>query len=117
MLGGMMNKILSHGEVFSIATLIYARLRRVSGRVIDAIYLAENIEYAQHIVELAQETQDPELLRLISRLKTVLNLSSLDEFALENPIEEENAELLVVEPTEDDIYRAQVSHHYIGALR
>jgi len=116
MLGGMMNKILSHREVFSIATLIYARLRRVSGRVIDAIYLAENIEYAQHIVELAQETQDPELLRLISRLKTVLNLSSLDEPALENPIEE-NAELLVVEPTEDDIYRAQVSHHYIGALR
>ncbi|MGE8558527.1 MULTISPECIES: hypothetical protein [unclassified Acinetobacter] len=112
----MMNKILSHGEVFSIATLIYARLRRVSGRVIDAIYLAKNIEYAQHIVELAQETQDPELLRLISRLKTVLNLSSLDEPALENPIEE-NAELLVVEPTEDDIYRAQVSHHYIGALR
>ncbi len=111
-----MNKILSHREVFSIATLIYARLRRVSGRVIDAIYLAENIEYAQHIVELAQETQDPELLRLISRLKTVLNLSSLDEPALENPIEE-NAELLVVEPTEDDIYRAQVSHHYIGALR
>ncbi|RZJ22482.1 MAG: hypothetical protein EON51_07145 [Acinetobacter sp.] len=111
-----MNKILSHGEVFSIATLIYARLRRVSGRVIDAIYLAKNIEYAQHIVELAQETQDPELLRLISRLKTVLNLSSLDEPALENPIEE-NAELLVVEPTEDDIYRAQVSHHYIGALR
>lgn len=111
-----MNKILSHGEVFSIATLIYARLRRVSGRVIDAIYLAKNIEYAQHIVELAQETQDPELLRLISRLKTVLNLSSLDEPALENPIEE-NAELLVIEPTEDDIYRAQVSHHYIGALR
>lgn len=113
-----MNKILGHGEVFSIATLIYARLRRVSGRVVDAIYLAEDIDYAQHVVELAQQTQDPELLRLIERLKTVLNLPSLlDEPDVESPMEEKNVDLIMVEPTEDDIYRAQVSHHYIGALR
>ncbi len=113
-----MNKILSHGEAFSIATLIYARLRRVSGRVIDVIYLAEDMDYAQHVVTLAQETQDPELLRLIDRLKMVLNLPSLKvEQTLESQMEATNEELIVVEPTADDIYRAQVSHHYIGALR
>lgn len=45
-----------------MATLIYARLRRVSGRVIDASYLTENVEYAEHVMVMAKQTQDPELL-------------------------------------------------------
>jgi len=32
-----------------------------------------------------------------------------------HPIQQEG--LISVEPDEDDIYRAQVSHRYIGALR
>ncbi len=31
--------VVSHADAFSIATLLYARLRRVSGRVIDVMYL------------------------------------------------------------------------------
>ena len=37
---------LGQSELFSIATLIYTRLRRVSGRVIDVMYLVENTDYA-----------------------------------------------------------------------
>ena len=48
----------SNSDVFSTAALIYTRLRRVSGRVIDAMYLIENKEYANHIVEHALSTQD-----------------------------------------------------------
>ena len=62
------------GEGFSIATLIYARLRRVSGRVIDAMYLAENINYAKYVIELAEQTKDDELTRLIHKLKMHMNL-------------------------------------------
>ncbi len=46
-------------EAFSVATLIYARLRRVSGRVIDVIYLSDNPDYAKHIMEIATATNDP----------------------------------------------------------
>jgi len=56
----MLDLQLRRNEAFSIATLIYARLRRVTGRVIDAMYLAENIHYAKHVIGLAEQTEDPE---------------------------------------------------------
>ena len=99
-------------EAFSVATLIYARLRRVSGRVIDVIYFTESMDYAKHILDMATATEDPELLRLVEKYKSV---SPFKEFEIENtPLDEP---LSLVEPTDDDVYRAQVSHHYIGALR
>ncbi len=105
-----------NGDSFSIATLIYARLRRVSGRVIDALYLTENIDYAQHVIELCEVTGDVELFNLVGRLKKILDLENL---ALEDvPERQVESELMPTsEPTEDDIYRSQVAHHYIGALR
>ena len=45
--------VVSHADAFSIATLLYARLRRVSGRVIDVMYLVENPSYARQMAELA----------------------------------------------------------------
>ncbi|WP_347453854.1 hypothetical protein [Acinetobacter thermotolerans] len=105
-------------ESFSIATLIYARLRRVSGRVIDAIYLSENSDYAEHVIVLAEATRDPELLRLVEKFKDVFEFSSDSNISQKAGLQlKNNDELMKVEPTEDDIYRAQVSHHYIGALR
>lgn len=101
-------------EAFSVATLIYARLRRVSGRVIDVIYLSDNSDYAKHIMEIATATNDPELLKLIEKFKQVSDLDLSDATQNES---DEDAPLALVEPSEDDIYRAQVSHHYIGALR
>lgn len=114
----MLENQLRNHDAFSVATLIYARLRRVSGRVIDAIYLAENTDYARHVIQLAEQTQDLELSRLIGRLNMVLDLpltSPPSQAEYSQPVAQE--ELLSVEPDEDDIYRAQVSHRYIGALR
>ncbi|CAB1214135.1 hypothetical protein SFB21_1451 [Acinetobacter bouvetii] len=114
-----MNEVLTQGEVFSISTLIYARLRRVAGRVIDVMYMVENKNYAQHVVDLATATQDTELKRLVTRLYSVMDLSVEPEV---EQIEELIAEPIMEETyhsdvTEEEIYRAQVSHHYIGALR
>ena len=53
-----MNDHLVTNEIFSVATLMYARLRRVTGRVIDVIYFTENMDYAKHIIEIASETGD-----------------------------------------------------------
>lgn len=107
----------AHPEAFSAATLIYTRLRRVSGRVIDAMYLAENKAYAKHVVDLAFATGDAELVRQAERLRSFMDLDTeiepevVPEKALENTHYREG------EVTEDEIYRAQVHHHYIGALR
>ncbi|WP_180076973.1 hypothetical protein [Acinetobacter sp. YH12251] len=111
----------SQSNAFSIATLIYARLRRVSGRVIDALYVVENAEYARFVSNLALETADPELSRLVARLYSELNLHevavSVPEESMVNSVSHETAEILMSEPTAEDIYKAQVAHRYIGALR
>ena len=106
-----------NGNSFSIATLIYARLRRISGRVIDAIYLSENKEYAKHVIELAEATQDDELLRLVEKLRQVFNLLTDQDESLAEITQQGETDTIRVEPTEEDIYHAQVSHHYIGSLR
>ena len=102
-------------EAFSIATLLYTRLRRVISRVIDVMYLIENKDYAKYILGLAEQTGDVELQKYVERLNTLLELNP-PPVELVAPITEQLQEDLS-EPTEDEIYRAQVSHHYIGALR
>lgn len=119
----MNNGFVEQGEAFSIGTLIYARLRRVTGRLIDVLYLMENRLYAQHVVDLALAANDAELERQAGRLSSLLERENKI-----NPMHEANtaemnefeAEKLFVEQhgvTEEEIYKAQVSHHYIGALR
>ncbi|WP_010110867.1 hypothetical protein [Acinetobacter sp. P8-3-8] len=108
----------NHSEAFSIATLMLARLRRVAGRVIDVMYLVENKTYAQYVIELSVSVQDMELKRHALRLQHLL-----DEEEPEIPVESVRTmqatqdEEYVSGATEEEIYRAQVSHHYIGALR
>ena len=113
----MTNQQLVDNDTFSIATLIYARLRRVSGRLIDVIYLAENKQYALYVITLAEATQDPELLKLSQRLSNHLGLEQ--NLSLENTQIElvPKEELLAVEPTQEDIERAQGRNRYIGSLR
>ena len=115
-----------NNEIFSVATLIYTRLRRVSGRVIDVMYLVENSDYARAVLQLALATHDEELCRYALRLNSILaNLMDADA-EITSPQTEaqqldavENIENIddLTEPTAEEIYRAQVSHHYIGALR
>jgi DNA-binding FrmR family transcriptional regulator len=116
----------ANNEIFSVATLIYTRLRRVSGRVIDVMYLVENSDYARAVLQLALATHDEELCRYALRLNSILaNLMDADA-EITSPQTEaqqldavENIENIddLTEPIAEEIYRAQVSHHYIGALR
>ena len=122
---------LASNELFSLATLLYVRLRRVSGRVIDVLYVSENQDYAWHVVAVARATQDAELTRLAARLEELLEqdlpVPMLSE-AVEPVVEKSKVAPTSVrfasatsstlnEVSEEEIYRAQVSHHYIGSLR
>ena len=109
--------VVSHADAFSIATLLYARLRRVSGRVIDVMYLVENPSYARQMAELALSTEDAELIRLVSRLDSVMDVFNYEETAVIEKPNQVDTTRHELEATEEEIYRAQVSHHYIGALR
>ena len=42
---------------------------------------------------------------------------SVPEESIVNSVSHETAEILMSEPTAEDIYKAQVAHRYIGALR
>ena len=90
------------------------------------MYLVENSDYARAVLQLALATHDEELCRYALRLNSILaNLMDADA-EITSPQTEaqqldavENIENIddLTEPTAEEIYRAQVSHHYIGALR
>lgn len=58
---------MSDRELFDVATHIYTRLRRLSGRTIDVIWMAHNTEYAREVLKLVQATADPDTLKLAER--------------------------------------------------
>lgn len=118
------NDVLVNAEAFTIATQMYVRLRRVSSRVIDVMYLVSNKAYAKHIVDIALATQDAELERYVARLSPLIDLYPEPKAVVvaeqKDHLENERVEALDVyssEVTAEEIYQAQVSHHYIGALR
>lgn len=118
------NDVLVNAEAFTIATQMYVRLRRVSSRVIDVMYLVSNKAYAKHIVDIALATQDAELERYVARLSPLIDLYPEPKAVVmaeqKDNLENERVEALDIyssEVTAEEIYQAQVSHHYIGALR
>ncbi len=109
-----------NSQVFSACTLFYARLRRVTGRVVDAVYLTENQDYARYVLVLAALADDAELNRLSARLIALLDLgltADAPQAVQSEASPEPDTALHRIEPTAEDIYKAQVPHHYIGALR
>ena len=117
-----------HGEAFSIATLIYARLRRITGRLIDVMYVVESRVYAQCVVNLALAANDADLLRHAMRLDALIerensmnplreNIDQPSSYAAVQQAEAPEDLSVPREVTDEEIYKAQVSHHYIGALR
>lgn len=110
----MGNGFVSNADAFSVATQIYVRMRRVTGRVIDALYVVQNKDYAKYVIGLVLESDDDELKRCVERLKslvdTIPELSQKEKITVVN--DDEDSEI-----SAEDIYRAQVPHHYIGALR
>lgn len=114
------NGFIAHADAFSIGALLLARLRRVTGRVIDVMYLVENKIYAQYVIDMSLATEDPELNRHALRLQKLLEKEQ-PEIGMESirsmPLIQEVEELTTSGATDEEIYKAQVSHHYIGALR
>ncbi|MDC4976958.1 hypothetical protein OHW14_16045 [Acinetobacter baumannii] len=110
----MGNGFIADAEAFTLATQIYVRMRRVTGRVIDAMYVVQNKDYAKYIIALALEAEDDELKRCVERLM-VLTDSIPEQSQKEMTVSIQTSE--ESEITAEDIYRAQVPHHYIGALR
>ena len=114
---------IAHSDAFSIATLMYARMRRVAGRMIDVMYLVENKAYAGYIIQHAALLQDEELDRLINRLQAlILKESQIEIHDEDDSVQnKENLETFSESTGQSDVtneeYQAQVSHHYIGALR
>lgn len=110
----------SHAEAFSIGALMLARLRRTSGRVIDVMYMVENTIYAQYVIDISLAIEDAELSRLALRLQNLLDVEQANQ-AVESvrtmQADENQDNAYVSGATEEEIYKAQVSHHYIGALR
>lgn len=108
------NGFTTNADAFSVATQIYVRMRRVTGRVIDAMYVIQNKDYAKYVITIALETDDDELKRCVERLRSLVD-------TLPEPSQKEKLAVVKVdedsEITAEDIYRAQVPHHYIGALR
>ncbi|MBJ9578902.1 hypothetical protein [Acinetobacter baumannii] len=108
------NGFIANAEAFTLATQIYVRMRRVTGRVIDAMYIVQNKDYAKYVIALALEAEDDELKRCVERLMVLtdsISEQSQKEMTVSIQTSEES------EITAEDIYRAQVPHHYIGALR
>lgn len=108
------NGFITNADAFSVATQIYVRMRRVTGRVIDAMYVIQNKDYAKYVITVALETEDDELKRCVERLRSLVD--AIPEFSQKEKL----ADIKVDEGSEitaEDIYRAQVPHHYIGALR
>src|SRR5690606_11540694 len=91
----MLENQLRNHDAFSVATLIYTSLRRVSGRVVDALSLAENLDSAWHVIELVEQTQDPDLQRLIERLKQVWDLPVVRKQQFEKSAHPPQQEVLV----------------------
>ena len=112
---------IAHSDAFSIATLMYARMRRVAGRMIDVMYLVENKAYASYIIQHAALLQDEELDRLIHRLQALILKESQMHDEGDIIQNTENLEVFSELPVQPEVtneeYQAQVSHHYIGALR
>lgn len=59
-------------KLSAIATHLYVRLRRDGGRVIDAIWMVQNREYAAEVLRIARSMPDDEVLRLADRYEEIM---------------------------------------------
>ena len=130
-------------DFFMLASQIYVRLRRVSSRVIDAVYMVENEDYAREIIRIATLVNDMELHQLAGRMQQIMaGVSAVAQpvapviptlrqpaaasvapaAAMRKPVAVVPAapEVAVTQmdvAVNPDHVPEEVSHHYIGALR
>jgi hypothetical protein len=67
----IMSEAVLNPEFFSLASQLYVRMRRY-GRVVDAVYMAKNQDYAREILQLAVREADVEILKIVLRFETLL---------------------------------------------
>lgn len=72
-------------DVFAAVTQFYVRLRRVTGRVVDVLYMVENQEYAQHLIDYAKTIDDTELQGHVNHLTQSLNIAKAPIPLVEQP--------------------------------
>ncbi|MCB1657147.1 MAG: hypothetical protein KDI39_02865 [Pseudomonadales bacterium] len=139
----MMGDSVLHPEFFSLASQLYVQMRR-SGRVVDAVYMAKNQDYAREILQLASRETNPEIVAIVARFETLLEReypskeikqpepvvikeqppkANEDVFSMTlRPFkklaakQQTQPELPVVKEQVEDI-EEEVAHHYVGALR
>lgn len=141
-----MSEAIINPEVFSLASQLYVRMRR-SGRVVDAVYMAQNSEYAREILRIAARESDMEIQDIISRFEALLarDADKTPPRAVEpapapvaEPVAEKHdifsmtlrprkprpptqPELPVVNAPSVAVHteelEEEVAHHYIGSLR
>ncbi len=92
---------MTQAERFSLATHLYVRLRRSSGRVVDAVWMAQNDDYAREILRLAANDPDPETRNLVERFQALLG---------NRPVQRKPAPAAAAADPDG-------SQHYVGTLR
>ncbi|HSW13933.1 MAG TPA: hypothetical protein VLI06_13900 [Solimonas sp.] len=63
---------MTDGDKLALSTRMYVRLRHCTGRITDAMWMAQNADYAREILKLARRGGDDELLRLADRFEEVV---------------------------------------------
>ncbi len=63
---------MTDGDKLALATRLYVRLRHCTGRITDALWMTQNMEYAREIVRMARTGGDDELMRLADRFEEVI---------------------------------------------
>ncbi len=94
---------MSESEKFALATHVYVRLRRANGRVVDAVWMAHNEDYAREIIGIARGVTDAELQSLCDRFEALMRSAPARRPA--------PAPRGAVPPD------AEVAAHYVGTLR
>ena len=105
----------TEADIFALASQLYVRLRRATGRVIDVTYLEQNQEYANAMITLASQAPDTELQQLAQRLRERMFRHST---TVQNEKNVEESQVMSSDTLDaNEIFKAEIPHHYIGALR
>ncbi|WP_051277948.1 hypothetical protein [Solimonas flava] len=63
---------MTENEALLLATRLYVRMRANGGRVIDAVWMTQNVEYAREVLRLAYAHADGEVQRLAARFEELV---------------------------------------------
>ena len=63
---------MTENEALLLATRLYVRMRTGGGRVIDAVWMTQNVEYAREVLRLAYSHPDGEVQRMAARFEELV---------------------------------------------